>query len=215
LTFAAVPPSLSGEGLTEKDRLKPGLQPLEFRLQAVSPISWLEALETMSQRARIRIGTWASILLALLALGARADEAKAVVDAGDFARPDSPTAGIQQAIDGFRPGDEVALLDDRMHGWYAAHPIVKEIQPGRLTFGEPIASAHAEGIFSPERHAFVVDYFPMIRASRRHSDQPVTDVALLDRPSMAIVKAGSPWLGRNPRSVATSVGSSNPRGFCR
>ena len=85
-----------------------------------------------------------------------------------------------ESTEGFRQGDEVALLDDRMHGWYMAHPIVKQVEPGRLAFAEPIASAHAEGVFQPERGAVVVNYFPFLRASRRHSDRPVTDVVVAD-----------------------------------
>ena len=175
-----------------------------------------------------------------------AAESKAVLSAADFARPDSPTGGIQEAIDalpaeggvvhvppgvwrlrravvlrshvtlrgagsatiltrgkeaharltrdarkgettievestkGFRPGDEVALMDDRMHGWYMAHPIVKQVGPKGLTFTAPIESGHAEGVFGVQHNAVVVNYFPMICASRMHSGRPVQDVAVLD-----------------------------------
>ena len=187
-----------------------------------------------------------AILGVVVAAGVGGDEPKPVVSVADFHDPESPTSGIQEAIDalppeggvvivppgtyrlrqsvvlrshvalrgsgstsvltrgpevhakltqparkgetsaqvesteGFLPGDEVALLDSRMHGWYLAHPIVKQVEPGRLTFAEPIASGHAEGVFRPEHGGVVVNYFPFLRASRRHSDQPVTDVVLAD-----------------------------------
>ena len=177
---------------------------------------------------------------------AGAGESGAVLDAADFLDPESPTCGIQEAIDalpaeggvvtvppgvyclrrglilrshvtlrgagsttiltrgkeahsklarparkgetsvelestaGFRAGGEVALFDDRMHGWYMAHSIIKEVGPRRLTFAEPIESGHGEGTFNPERNAAVVNYFPFIRASRMHFGKPVEDLAILD-----------------------------------
>jgi len=81
---------------------------------------------------------------------------------------------------GFRPGDEVVILDDRMHGWWLAHCMVKSVSPKRLTFAEPIASGHKEGVFQPDRNGVVVNYFPFIRGSRAHYGRAVTDVAVLD-----------------------------------
>ncbi len=184
-------------------------------------------------------------VMASAALGAAA-ERPGVVNAADFARADSPTAGLQEAVDalpkeggvvnippgtyllrralvlrshvtlrgsgsttiltrgkqahtrlakparkgemtlevestdGFRPGDEVALMDDPMHGWYMAHCIVKEVAPKRLTVAEPIVSGHDEGVFKPERNAIVVNFFPFIRGGRAHWDAEVADVAILD-----------------------------------
>ncbi len=81
---------------------------------------------------------------------------------------------------GFRVGDEVALCGDRIHGWYIAHCLVKKVEPGRLTFVEPIASGSKEGLFATERNAVVVNYFPFVCASRMHYDDPVSDVTIRD-----------------------------------
>ena len=85
-----------------------------------------------------------------------------------------------ESSDGFRPGDEVAVLDDTMHGWYMAHAIVKEVLPHQLTFTEPLVSRHPEGLFSLERHAVVVNFFPFIRGSQRSWGEPVTDLVIAD-----------------------------------
>lgn len=82
---------------------------------------------------------------------------------------------------GFRPGDEVALMANRMHGWYLPHCIVKAVEPTRLTFEQPIRSGHKEGIFRPERKAVAINYFPFIIGHRHCPDKPtVEDVAVLD-----------------------------------
>ena len=85
-----------------------------------------------------------------------------------------------ESTDGFLVGDEVALMDDRMHGWYMAHGIVKEVTEGRLVLVDPIHSGHAEGVFSPERNAVVVNYFPFFCANRMHFDKPVHDITIQD-----------------------------------
>jgi len=185
----------------------------------------------------------AALLLTVWAAGA---EPKAKLDASSFIRADSPTCGIQDAIDalppdggvltippgtyrlrrslvlrshvtlrgsgsttiftrggevsskltrparkgetsvevesteGFLMGDEVALMDDRMHGWYMAHATVKEVSPSRLVLAEPIHSGHSEGVFHPERKAVVVNYFPFFCANRMHFDRPVSDITIQD-----------------------------------
>ena len=81
---------------------------------------------------------------------------------------------------GFRAGDEVGLMDDKMHGWYMAHCIIQTVEPRRLLFTEPIVTDHKEGVFAPERHAVVVNYFPFIRGSAMFWQAPVRDVAILD-----------------------------------
>jgi parallel beta-helix repeat protein len=81
---------------------------------------------------------------------------------------------------GFRVGDEVGLLDDKMHGWYMAHCIIQTVEPRRLVFTEPIISGHQEGVFAPERNAVVVNYFPFIRGSAMYWQAPARDVAILD-----------------------------------
>jgi len=191
-------------------------------------------------------GRAAPLILLLVASMAGAAEQKAELNARDFFDPQSPTCGIQEAIDalpaeggvvfvppgryclrralllrshvtlrgagstsiltrgkeahakltrparkgesnvevestaGFRTGDEVAILDDRMHGWHMAHAIIKEIAPKRLTFTEPIFSGHNEAVFSLERNAVVVNYFPFICANRMHFGDPVTEITILD-----------------------------------
>ncbi|MCX7826057.1 MAG: right-handed parallel beta-helix repeat-containing protein [Verrucomicrobiae bacterium] len=81
---------------------------------------------------------------------------------------------------GFRIGDEVGLMDDKMRGWYMAHCIIKQVEARRLVFGEPIVSGHQEGVFTPERNAVVINYFPFIRANAMHWQAPVREVAILD-----------------------------------
>jgi len=189
---------------------------------------------------------WGVLLLgSLLSLPAGAGE-KARLSVADFARPDSPTCGIQEAIDalpaeggvvtippgayrlrrsvalrnhvtlrgagsttiltrgkqaaarltrdarkdepgieidsteGFQPGDEIGLMSDPMHGWYMAHCVVKEVQPKRLVFTEPIHSGHPVAHFRVEEHAVAVNYFAFIRGSQMHFGEPVVDVAILD-----------------------------------
>ena len=85
-----------------------------------------------------------------------------------------------ESAEGFLVGDEVALMDDRMHGWYMAHAIVKEVTPGGLVLADPIQSGHPEGVFSPERNAVVVNYFPFFCANRMHFGQPVSDITIQD-----------------------------------
>lgn len=81
---------------------------------------------------------------------------------------------------GFRPGDEVAILDDLMHGWYMAHAIIKETAPRRLVFVEPLESGHPEGVFSLERNAVVVNFLPFLRASKAAWGEPVSDISIAD-----------------------------------
>lgn len=85
-----------------------------------------------------------------------------------------------ESTKGFRAGDEVALMDDRMHGWYMAHCVVKDVAAKRLTFAEPIASGHKEGVFEPKRRAVVVNYFPFICGSRVPRGKPIRDVTVRD-----------------------------------
>jgi parallel beta-helix repeat protein len=85
-----------------------------------------------------------------------------------------------ESTEGFLVGDEVALMDDRMHGWYMAHGIVKEVAKARLVLVEAIRSGHAEGVFSPERNAVAVNYFPFFCANRMHFGKPVSDITIED-----------------------------------
>jgi parallel beta-helix repeat protein len=197
---------------------------------------------------RRKLCRWALVFLAWLFAASLsvAAQKKAVLSVADFFRPESPTCGIQEAIDalppsggvvvippgtyrlrratvlrshvtlrgsgptsiltrgkevhakltaparkgetsvevettkGLRAGDEVALLDNRMRGWYMAHCLIKAVEPRRLTFAAPIVSGHKEGVFDPKRAAVVVNYFPFIRGSRMHSGKRVVDVGVLD-----------------------------------
>ncbi len=199
----------------------------------------------MKKQSFCELCTAISMALSLTAWAAAA-EPKAKLDAADFTRADSPTCGIQDAIDalppdggiltippgtyrlrrslvlrshvtlrgsgsttiftrggevsskltraarkgeisvevesteGFLVGDEVALMDDRMHGWYMAHAIVKEVATGRLVLAEPIHSGHSDGVFNPDRNAVVVNYFPFFCANRMHFGQPVSDITIQD-----------------------------------
>lgn len=87
------------------------------------------------------------------------------------------------ATAGFRVGDEIALLDASMQGWYMAHSVIKSIAPRRLELVEPVFSRHAEGAFRLDRKAVVVNYFAMIRGGGSYwsyDGTPVVDVAVLD-----------------------------------
>ena len=88
----------------------------------------------------------------------------------------------EESAEGFRPGDEVALMDDKMHGWYMAHAVVKEAVPAknRLLLADPIRSGHAAGEFSPERDAVAVNYFPFFTANRMHFDKPIHSISIQD-----------------------------------
>jgi len=90
------------------------------------------------------------------------------------------TSVAVESTAGLLVGDEVALMDDRMHGWYMAHAIVKEVTNGRLVLVDPIHSGHAEGVFAPERNAVVVNYFPFFCANRMHFGNPVHDITIED-----------------------------------
>ena len=59
-----------------------------------------------------------------------------------------------ESTKGFLVGDEVALMDDRMHGWYMAHAIVKEVSPGRLALAEPTTAPASVGRFRDKRRWF-------------------------------------------------------------
>lgn len=85
-----------------------------------------------------------------------------------------------ESTDGFRPGDEVAVLDDRMRGWYMAHGLVQAVEPRRLVFAAPIESGHEVGLFDPKAGGVAVNFFPFFCASRMHSANPVVDVGVLD-----------------------------------
>lgn len=85
-----------------------------------------------------------------------------------------------ESTTGFQVGDEVALCDDRMHGWYMAHGLVKNVEPGSITLAEPIESRNKEGVFAIERNAIVVNYFPFICANRMYDGDPVADVTIRD-----------------------------------
>lgn len=84
------------------------------------------------------------------------------------------------SADGFQAGDEVALMSDPMHGWYMAHAVLKSVEPRQLVLAEPIASDHPQGLFRMADNAVVVNYFPLLRASRVYWQQAVSDVAILD-----------------------------------
>ncbi|MBM4033057.1 MAG: hypothetical protein FJ291_14920 [Planctomycetes bacterium] len=164
----------------------------------------------MATGTSVRYASALLVCVVSAALGAAA-ERPAVVSAADFARPDSPTAGLQEAIgalpkeggvvsippgtyvlrqalvlrshvtlrgagsttiltrgkqahtklakparkgetaievettDGFRPGDEVALMDDPMHGWYMAHGIVLGIEECEKSDHNVVAANLCEG----------------------------------------------------------------------
>lgn len=85
-----------------------------------------------------------------------------------------------ESTEGFRTGDELAIVDRQMGGWYAAHPVVQEVHPRRLVLAGPIESGHAEGIFATERNAAVVNYFPAIRGNRAPGGTAVVDIQVAD-----------------------------------
>jgi len=95
------------------------------------------------------------------------------------ARKGDTAVGVQSS-EGFRAGDQVAVFDDRMHGWYMGHAILAKVEPGRLTLTAAIENGHPEGDYALERNAGVVNYFPFFRASTMHFGAPVSDVAVLD-----------------------------------
>lgn len=95
------------------------------------------------------------------------------------ARKGDTTVAVQSS-EGFRAGDQVALFDDRMHGWYMGHALLAKVEPGRLTLTAGIENGHPEGDYALERKAAVVNYFPFFRASPMHFGPPVSDVAVLD-----------------------------------
>lgn len=79
---------------------------------------------------------------------------------------------------GFRPGDGAVLFDDAMHGWHAAHVVVKSVEPGVLEFEGPIGSGHREGLFRLDRNAVVVNYFPMVCAGTGAPSVPQHDLMI-------------------------------------
>lgn len=83
------------------------------------------------------------------------------------ARKGDTAVGVQSS-EGFRAGDQVAIFDDRMHGWYMGHAILAKVEPGRLTLTAAIENGHPEGDYALERNAGVVNYFPFFRASTMH-----------------------------------------------
>jgi parallel beta-helix repeat protein len=90
------------------------------------------------------------------------------------------TTVVVQTSAGFRKGDQVAIFDDLMHGWYMGHAILAKVEPDRLTLTARIENGHPDGDYSPDRNAAVVNYFPFFRASAMHFGPPVADVAVLD-----------------------------------
>jgi parallel beta-helix repeat protein len=104
---------------------------------------------------------------------------EAVTTLREPAKKGDPAILVQSA-DGFRVGDEVFLRDNRLGGWYSAHAVVAGVEPGRIILEEPLWTSHKEGVFRPDQHARLANYFPMIRGNRFHWDKPLEDVAVTD-----------------------------------
>ncbi len=85
-----------------------------------------------------------------------------------------------ESVDGFRVGDEYFLRDNQLGGWHSVHGVVSGIQPGRIVLQEPLWTCHEEGVFRPEQHARMTNYFPLIRGNRFHWDAPLEDVTVED-----------------------------------
>jgi parallel beta-helix repeat protein len=65
-----------------------------------------------------------------------------------------------KSVDGFRVGDEVAVMDKKQRGWYVTHAHVTEIEPGKLHLD---IACHKE--YDPDREAVVLNYFPFVTAT--------------------------------------------------
>ncbi len=90
------------------------------------------------------------------------------------------TAIAVESADGFRVGDEFFLRDNQLGGWHSVHGVVSGVEPGRVVLEEPLWTCHEEGVFRPEQHARLTNYFPLIRGNRFHWDKPLEDVSVTD-----------------------------------
>jgi parallel beta-helix repeat protein len=90
------------------------------------------------------------------------------------------TAIAVESVEGFRVGDEFFLRDNRLGGWHSVHGVVGGVESGRIILEEPLWTCHEEGVFRPEQHARLTNYFPMIRGNRFHWDKPLEDVSVTD-----------------------------------
>jgi parallel beta-helix repeat protein len=67
----------------------------------------------------------------------------------------------------FRPGDAITVGDAFMHGWYAAHAVVSQVNHCELVLREPLFTpdtGESDETFSVGRNAVVTNHFPLIRA---------------------------------------------------
>ena len=74
------------------------------------------------------------------------------------------------SVEGFQVGDELGLF---AYGQGVAHPIIARIEPGRITFTEPLTG---DDRFDPADSAALVNYFAFVRAGWTNDDTPVQDV---------------------------------------
>ena len=85
-----------------------------------------------------------------------------------------------ESVEGFRVGDEFFLRDNQLGGWHSVHGLVAGIASGRVILAEPLWTCHEVGVFRPEQHARLTNYFPLIRGNRFHWDPPLKDVSVVD-----------------------------------
>jgi len=90
------------------------------------------------------------------------------------------TAIAVESVEGFRVGDEFFLRDNQLGGWHSVHGVVGGIESGRVILEEPLWTCHEEGVFRPEQHARLTNYFPLVRGNRFHWDKPLEDVSVTD-----------------------------------
>jgi len=104
---------------------------------------------------------------------------EAVTKLREPAKKGDPAVAVE-STEGFRAGDEVFLRDNQLGGWHSVHAVVGAVEPGRIVLEEPLWTCHEEGVFRPEQHARLTNYFPMIRGNRFHWDKPLEDVSVTD-----------------------------------
>ena len=90
------------------------------------------------------------------------------------------TAIVVELVEGFRVGDEFFLRDNQLGGWHSVHGVVGGIRSDRIVLEKPLWTCHEEGVFRPEQHARLTNYFPLIRGNRFHWDRPLEDVSVTD-----------------------------------
>lgn len=65
-----------------------------------------------------------------------------------------------RSVEGFRVGDEVAVMDRKQRGWYVTHAHVVKAEAGKLHLD---IACHRD--YDPGREAVVLNYFPFVTAT--------------------------------------------------